>query len=232
MTRQESGYATITITAILLGLSIIAVAVLNHASASAQKSQKISERILLDAAIEGTFQTIVRDLINRDLAFSGASATLTKSSMNDVTIYVVLSSESGKIDINRDPIEVIDQALSLIIDDRTTQQRLVDLIKTTRSKGTLFQSISDLLEDESNLGLAPCLRDKFTVFRRNAISASRSNQSRSLDGQLLRIRAESRQNDSLNRGVDGVVLFTGDRSDPAWTMDWRRYTAPEMEACK
>ena len=76
----------------------------------------------------------------------------------------------------------------------------------------------------------PCLREALTVFHDAAPPTRRSGDESLRDGSLVRIRVETGSS-LASRGLDATVLLTGDRSNPAWIMDWRRYSDFDAEAC-
>ncbi len=231
MTRREDGYATIMVVSILLGLSIIAVAVLGKASASALKGEKVSNRILLDAAIEGVFHQTVAGIINGTLQVTSNQ----QESVNrvlDRQAYIFITSETDKINLNRAPIDDIRHALGAAISDPVTSSALLSEIEDARGKDTtVINSLDDLIDADMDSEGVACLRSKFTTFHTASPSAAAFSGQASLDGVILRIKIETRDSDQLNRGIDAAILLTGNREDPAWTMDWRRYTAPELETC-
>lgn len=232
MTRREEGYATITVTAVLTGLSIIAIALLGHASASASMSDRVSTRLQLDAALEGRFQHVVADLINGRMQLED-NVLETSAKNGDRTTYITISSEAGKTDINRAKLDDIKAQLQAAVRDSTTRSDMLKRIRAARTKSDIpFMSLNGILGDTMTTRDAACIRQAFTVFHHTNTIAPTRRQARSIAGRLVRIQIETRDTDTANRGIDSIVLFSGDRKDPAWTMDWRRYSQPEHGACR
>lgn len=232
MTKNEDGYATITVTAVLTGLSIIAVALLGHASAAASISDRVSTRLQLDASLEGRLQHVIADLINGKMQLRDHRLE-TSAKNNDRTTHITVSNEADKTDINRAELNEIDRRLKATVRDRESQSQIMKRIRAARAKSDIpFMSLGDVLDHTVSARDAACIRQNFTVFHTpNAFVVKRSD-TRSLSGSLVRIQVETRDADTANRGIDSIILFSGDRKDPAWTMDWRRYSLPENGVCQ
>ena len=232
MNRREEGYATIMVVSIMLGLSIIAVAVLERTSASAAMGQKVSQSILLDAQVEGALHETVANIINGGVSLraSGHTTTLQKS---DRVFHISVSPESSRINLNRAPLNGIELALAEHVQDADISTQIMKNIETARGDQTsVIKNMNAILPDTISAPDKACLHDYFTLFQSTAKPSSAASGRAFPDGSVLRIKVETRDADHLNRGVEAVILLTGKHDDPAWIMDWHRYTAPQQETCE
>ena len=231
MTRADGGYATILVTVLMGSLSLIAIAWLNLSSAEGRRAISLSERIATDYAVEGVFYTTLADVINHRTG-EGSRATSLRAEARDGHVIVSVTSLAEQIDINRSSIDEVKARITEIITEPALAAEITDVIR--KQSDTSESTIGKL--DTLGSGVAferalPCLREALTVFH-NAAPPSRRNGDDSLrDGSLVRIRVHT-VDGFASRGVEGTVLLTGDRSDPAWVMDWRRYSDFDAEECE
>lgn len=230
MSPNEQGYATVTVTALVLSLSTIALSVLNYTSAGLRSSSAVAERILLDARTEGVFNETLAGLLNGSISLRSDEPVHIVDN-RETGSRTLITDEAQKVDINRAPLEEVEAVLGDVSDDRQMRLQILETITKHRDRGALMQSVNAIMAPNMDSTLTACLRARFTVFKSPAASIARSDHRLSLDGRMLRIRTETSLPEQSDRGIDAVILFTGNKTDPAWIMDWRRYTAPEPEGC-
>lgn len=230
MISRDDGYATIVVTALMGSLSVIAIALLSLSGAESRRAVALSERIALDASIEGAFHIALADIVNRRSGLSGLQTTLPLEGGESVAVD--FRPVRDQIDINRADLEQIEDRLRASIADPATSAALIESVRRRRTgTDTAFDRLEDLGSGAGFDRALPCLREQLTVFHNAAPASGRSGEQRLRDGSVVRIRVET-QDGSASRGAEGTVLLTGDRSEPAWIMDWRRYSDFDAEECR
>tara|TARA_R110002049_G_scaffold32139_3_gene107534 strand:+ start:3187 stop:3888 length:702 start_codon:yes stop_codon:yes gene_type:complete len=230
MNSRDDGYATIVVTALMGSLSVIAIALLSLSGAESRRASALSERIALDAAIEGAFHIALADIVNQRSGLSGLQTTLHLEDGQPVGVDI--RPVQDQIDINRADMEQIEERLRSFIADPATRDVVIASVRQRRAgTGTPFDRLEDLGAGTGFDRALPCLREQLTVFHNAAPASGRSGEQRIRDGTVVRIRVET-QGGTAGRGAKGTVLLTGDRSEPAWIMDWRRYSDFDAEECK
>ncbi|WP_156950306.1 hypothetical protein [Hyphomonas neptunium] len=211
-------------------LSIIAMAWLNLASAEGRKALALSEQIATDYAIEGAFHTALADVINHRAGVGERRAAF-RSDGKDGYVSISVAPLTDHIDINRTPLEDIKTRISEVVSQKDLAAEITQYIQHHKDTSEVpIGRIDDLGSGVTFEKALPCLREALTVFH-NAAPPSRLNNDNDLrDGTLIRIRVAT-DGDSSRRGVEGTVLLTGNRSEPAWIMDWRRISDSEAEEC-
>lgn len=221
MTLPDSGYATVAVTALMSGLAIIALTVMNLSTQEARKAVKLSERLVTDMEIDGTFNQTVADLVNGNLVLTDSLTELSRP-LGEVGVVVRISSEATKKNINTAATEEIHQALLSASLPKPLIEKTIQAINDRPQKP--FLTIDELAtRSDTN---AACLREVLTVFRSTGVDTTA--KTRAADGSVLRIQITAV--DSL-RSADGTVLLTGKRADPVWLMDWSRQTNSERYSC-
>jgi len=231
MTRADDGYATILVTVLMGSLSLVAMAWLNLSSAEGRRASALSERIATDYAVEGAVNATLADVINHRSGAGNQTITL-KTGDGDGNAVVTVTSLTDQTDINRAPIDEVQTRIREIVKDTTVAVRISDQIRDHAGKSDMLFENLDALGSGADFDKAlPCLRDALTVFHDAAPPAGRSGDERLRDGSLVRIRVET-DGGFASRGLEATALLTGDRSNPVWIMDWRRYSDFDAEACE
>tara|TARA_R110002049_G_scaffold193364_1_gene362203 strand:+ start:4754 stop:5458 length:705 start_codon:yes stop_codon:yes gene_type:complete len=230
MKRADDGYATILVTVLMGSLSLVAMAWLNLSSAEGRRASALSERIATDYAIEGAVNATLANVINHRSGTGNQTIALKTGNRNGNAV-VTVTSLTDQTDINRAPIDEVEARVTESISNSALVAEILDQIRDRSGKSDLLFENLDALGSGADFNKAlPCLREALTVFHDAAPPTRRSGDESLRDGSLVRIRVETGSS-LASRGLDATVLLTGDRSNPAWIMDWRRYSDFDAEAC-
>lgn len=217
---SEAGYATVAVTALAAGLSIIALSVMGLASQKSNQSEQLIEQIQMDAALEGTLNQAAFDVLNQSIDLEAALEGYEENFGNHL-FKVRLEFEGEKINLNHTPLDEIEAYLrdqqSRTLSTRALSQR----IKRLRARGDRkIDSLDALLSSDVPENVINCLRDKLTVFHNSrSVVRRHEGQAFSPEGTYVRFVVEDT---STRRQLDSILLFTGLASDPAWAMSWRK----------
>lgn len=220
----QSGYATITVMALIMSLSIIAIAYLNLVSAKSAKALETIESARLDAALEGALHQTLAVLTGQ----SQTLASIDSIRFAEVDIIIDAEREADKTDINRAPLEAIEERLNRL---KFSPAEIAGLTRHIRDKrmrpDPLISSLDELFKFASSARSAACLRQHLTVF--HSPSKPKRNRDKNLDGTLIRFRLSDADE---RRGLDSIILFTGIQNDPVWTMSWRTFIPNQERSCE
>ncbi len=168
-TPAERGYILITaVWMLLLGASIVAVIMVHNMRASEQLSFE-REQTQIKYAQESAVETAVADIL-----FNGPRSPLSRLpaeasyTINDVSMQIRVSSESGKIDVNQaDPV-LIERALRGFGIAGSQRQAFLTIIAGERSASRLFQSPAEVAAAMQQAGIPVdgdfCPDKYFTTF--------------------------------------------------------------------
>lgn len=227
---REAGYATLTVTALMSALSLLAVGYTQFSIAEARKVERVTRQLTIDTALEGAFHQTVYDLQKQRLVIS--EEHVGQVSFDGYMFEVRFQIENNKLDLNRaNPGAALAIFNDILPADYTSQSRR--LFQARRSRDELvFETFPVLEAFVDNPDLAACLRDHVTLYRSTAIvePAFNGKEVQVSDGTILRIMLEHRD-ESQYRGLDTVVLFTGLEDDPYWILDWQRRDITERGEC-
>lgn len=228
MSRPDSGYATVTVTALMLGLSVLAITWMERSLVASRSADRLGAQILSDIHVEGALYEALGLLVNsrglpesslRDMHFSSG----------DLDAVVSISSVRDLIDINAAPIDEIENALKRLGLPPLDEQALMRRITETRGDGdTPFLSLADLASGVDAGALIPCLEQSFTVFHDPSPPIRRGESAKLGEGSLVRIRAHA---PGRNGALEAVVLVTGLREEPYWIFDWKHLSEPTHASC-
>ncbi len=166
---KEQGYVLITaVWMLLLGASIVTVIMLHNLRSSEELSFE-REQIQIKYAQDSAVETVVADILfNGPRSEFARPPTETSYTINDVSMQVRVSSESGKIDVNQaDPV-LIERALRGFGIGGSQRQAFLAIIAGERSASRLFQSPTEVAAAMQQAGIAVdsnfCPDKYFTTF--------------------------------------------------------------------
>jgi hypothetical protein len=231
MTKLEDGYATLTVSALMGALSLLALGYTNLSISEARKVDAVRAKIELDMALDGAFHQVLGELFSRSIAVY--------PHYPDQIIYqghnfnLSLQVENQKIDLNRAYMPNIKMELGEIFGDQIAQQLGSEIENRRDDFETAYESVSHLeklLDDPDHIA---CLRDQFTLFR--SVGMEQPDETDAIHyavpGMTLRIQLEKR--DAFGyRALDTIVLITGTPRDPFWVLDWQRREIGEIGECE
>lgn len=230
MTRPDAGYATVLVMGLMGSLSVMATAWLNLAAAEGRRAVALSEQIAADYAAEGAFHMALADILNQR-AGAGEQTTPFPADTGDHVFTLRIDPLTDQADINRDPTEEIRDRLVAVLPRQVLATQIADSIERHRQmQDAPIRRIEDLGSGEEFDEVLPCLREALTVFHNAAPPSRPGSTSRLTDGTLIRIRVAA-AGGPVQRGAEGIVLLTGNLAEPAWIMDWRRFSDLSKEEC-
>jgi hypothetical protein len=229
--NREDGYVTITVLALLLGLSIVAVSLLNLTASKARQANRLADTILLDIAIENTMNQTLARLANRELDTSTAIEGLDYV-VHDQTITVRLVDEGRKLALVLADDEAISARAETIGLTNAEAQSLRLLARNLKNESgeTRRLRFQDAL-DEFTENERACVSANFTPFRPALQLDRRDRGAQSLDGVMVQVFIEGRIGLGQQLGLSRTVLFTGRRDTPIWLFDEQRYDPAKQGAC-
>lgn len=230
MRQNEAGYATLTVTALCAGLSVIAIAFMNLTTGRANLGAKQTQILQLDARLEGALNVAISDLIHRQTTFSNLSQGSEVSFGGDA-FAVVVQYEGDKLNLNQVDASQIEREIARL---ELSSQMQSDLTQTLRAKRfqidsewLTFGELKDSLDHPAALN---CLRDRFTIFQSARVLSSVARTGRDgLDGTFLRFIVID---EAGTRGVDATVLLTGNVHQPVLIFDFARFNPRTQKDCE
>lgn len=133
---SQKGVALIAVLWIVAFLSTIASTVAHQSRTSLQMTKNRIEQLKLKQAAESAILISIASKINspHDQLLQGIN-----NEFDDIKISVSVSDESGKIDLNSAPIEVLYSLMAEIGFDEDTAQRMADVILDWRDEDSLVR---------------------------------------------------------------------------------------------
>ncbi|MEP3226285.1 MAG: hypothetical protein ABJO01_09940 [Parasphingorhabdus sp.] len=184
--RGERGYILITaFWLLLLGASLVALLMLKNlknAEDHAFERDQIQSRYAMESAVE----TVVADILfNGPRSAFAQLPAVTEYEINGVKMAVQVSSENGKIDLNRADAALIERALRGLGIAARPRQAFLDHVREQRKAGRFFRSTIDVEGAMQQAGFAGaggfCAERYFTVY--SGLSQPQANQ---MDAELAR----------------------------------------------
>lgn len=222
---------------LLLGASIVAYIIAHNLRVAEQYSFE-QEQLEIAYAQESAFETALADML-----FNGPRSTFanlpaeTSYSINGVQMRILVEIESGKIDVNRADVTLIDRALRGFGVSASKRDVFQRSLETKRRSGQLLESSSELhaLMEQSGIGIgnALCAADYFTVYSgltqpeksqmKSELSgalgqADLSRVSKARPGSALRITVQQQGREAINV----VTRVSGLIGQSHGILDWSR----------
>lgn len=229
MKQNEAGYATVTAAGILAGLSLLSISFLNLSDTTLKVSNQKSSMLLLDGALEAQLADTVTKLANgiqreEDFPLEGELSVLA------IPYQIIVESERGKLPLNQTTRqELLDRAGDLGLSS-TLSREIADRFSMARNGNPGRIKLEQIIPEADRPSLLNCLKKSISEFKVPAVF-KRADDQYNLDGEILRIKIQSNRSGTPNRGLETFVLFTGDRFEPVWTLDWTRYSVKENQIC-
>lgn len=215
MDRQERGYATLTVSVLMLGLSLIAVAITERAAAKRLDAHRLSERILSDIYQEGSLFEALGTLINQPQNYPASQARF-QFSAGGQSASITTSSLRNLINVNQmSPLELSDALEGRGIESDLRTEILAGQRRGRATTPPIIFDLSDLGESEAFEAALPCLRRWLTVFQDPARTGDREPVE--ADPHFIHLRSQS---PGSTQAVEAVILITGHPDEPFWIFDW------------
>ena len=229
MTHREAGYATVTVAAVLSALSITSVGFMHLSHSTTANSARLSSDILVDGALEEALAATLTSLVNLESTIEDYPIVTTLSG-SDLDAQTSVETERDKLGLNSAETTDFTDALANSNIRATYHLALSQAFRRAVSRRPAHTTVRQLLPDGATSGLADCLRSTFTEHKVPAVF-KRDNQRHLLNGEIYRIKIETKPESHTPRVLDVAVLFTGDDRDPVWVLNWDRYSISKKE-CK
>lgn len=232
MSKSQGGYVTVTVMALLLGLSIVALSLTGLTRAKTNLANRTAEQTLLDIKLESAFNTVMADLIEQRLAFSSGLMPIDIGD-GSTAIEVSLRDEGAKLRLsNAIEQEILEKATALSLTPDETSKVIALWRGLQGTNQTDLTRLQKRYQENWPPNLRACYRDNFTWFVAPRRIAQRSSSPNRLDGAMISVHIRGEHNSGAKRGLMAVALITGRRDDPVWIFDWQRMDLNEMENCR
>lgn len=228
--KQENGFATIAILAFLIGLTSIAVALTSRSIhlLSTVKKETAREQSRLDMRSATRFEAA------RYLNSENASLSSNYVEFSQGRVEVSASNEQHKIDVNRAEFMDIEAAFEALGDINPSQSAEQIFEARNASNGEdIFRSIDAVvvylgLEGETAL----CLHEALTAFAStfDPLQIGRRGRTDS-SGAILNLKSRLADTREMDLVFEEIVVFTGDKQRPIWSVYERYFRPSEMGAC-
>lgn len=220
--KRDSGYATAAVTALLAGLSLISLMVLQLSATRAELSITMSQTLITDIEIENIFHEVSADLANGKIDMEPHILHISRKS-GSTEVSVAISDESTKININDASVGDVTELLE--------SSALKELSHSYSSKikppnGTQYNSLKDVFSSSELL----CAHKFLTVFRPSSSARATQGSRSAPDGSILTLQLSSKPPSSA-RTLLATILLTGKSTEPVWVMDWVRITPARNKNC-
>ena len=229
MSRPDSGYATVTVTALMLGLSVLAVAWMDKSLAASKSADRLSAQILSDLYVEGALNEALGILINsRGMQETSLQDMHFSSREHDAIVSIVPM--RNLLDLNSASLDEIEARLDeadLTVLQRRNVLRRIELRRDEDKSGPLL-SLQDLGNEPEFTSLLPCLEQDFTVFHDPSPPVRRGESTKLGEGNLVRIRALA---PGEAGAINAIILITGLRDEPYWIYDWKHTSERDHATC-
>lgn len=225
---NEAGFATVVTMVLCVGLSVLAIAWLNRAQASAVAASQEVERESVRLALRSAIARTQMHLASGAITEPGTSAFTFKG----VHVEVEVKNEQEKIDVYRAASGDLSAAVKKAPADlRDRLEQAVDEQRSTTVSnrlglGALLASI------EASEAEAECLWTQLTVHASTVDPlASVERQDRSLEGAILEIEAVVAGPVQRDMGREAIVVLTGDRRAPILVLSDRSFRPSQTRGC-
>lgn len=173
---RESGFVLLAaIWLLVLAASIAAALMLRSMTAArgtAAEAEALRDKLALDGAAEAAIASLIFEG-NRS-AWTGAPRPVTIGGRD---VAVTLSSENGRLDINKAEVRTVDAALRGVGTAAEERQRITQALAARRAAGRDYAATAELrtlLSDGAAAKSAACALDLFTLF--SGLAAPAPNQ--------------------------------------------------------
>lgn len=228
MKHSDAGYATVTVTALMMGLSVLAIAWMEQSVASSRSADRLSAQVLSDIFQEGALNDALGQLIN-SRGMPEASMQQMRFPSIDHEAIVSVSPMRDLVDINTASIDEIEDKLQGLLVSPLQQRDILTRIRNHRAqRNDLIMSLDELGDDEEFAAYLPCLEQGLTVFHDTSPPIRRGEGAKLGEGSLVRIRSRAPGRDET---VEAVVLITGLNEEPYWIYDWKHTSEANHANC-
>lgn len=233
MRDDEEGYATATMIALLTALSLVSASILSSAVTENKRADMLLQRAQVDGLLD---QLVFREIHNLLIIKRRPEFQPYVTTLEGISFEIRTSDEMGRQDLNRDSLDSLRVVIGDQIDAERTANAFVEYLSSARQTSKVaFESIAELRAWPGFSSFeAACMSDKFSLYRSSInpmITHRREAQSFSLVGAILRIDARITTESGPQRGLQSIVLLTGDHRKPYRVMEWRRYSDYSAETC-
>ena len=225
---REAGYATVTVTALMMGLSVLAIAWMERSVTASRSADRLSAQILADIYQEGAINDALGQLINsRGKPEASMQQMRFRSAGHEAIVSV--SPMRDLVDINAASIDEIENRLRGLPVSPLQQRDILTRIRSHRAQGDdRIMSLQELGDGEEFAASLPCLEQGLTVFHDPSPPIRRGEGAKLGEGSLVRIRSRA---PARNDMVEAVVLITGVSEEPYWIYDWKHTDETEHAYC-
>lgn len=229
---DDDGYIMAAALAALFAMALVAAAMVSVSGSALARTKRIEtaaqNRIAVESAIRMVGSQLAMDPRRRQLEVTDGSASV---EVGATPVSLNLSWESARMDVNRAPLEEIEDALATADLEMSFRTAILANVRAAQADGVPISLLDDL--DLPNGALA-CAHQHLTTFggqteTRQVESAQPTAVGRPAAGAKLRIDAWP-ANGGLGRTA--VILMTGDADDPYLVLDWREYRGDGGDACR
>lgn len=228
MTRRDAGYATVTVTALMLGLSVLAIAWMEKSLTSSKSADRLSAQILSDIYVEGALNEALGTLINSRGLPEEALRNMTFRS-GEQEARVTLSSMRNLVDLNSAPMDEIEHRLKTLNISPLEQRRILARLQDRSGPDADPLLSLEPLDDAADFSsLLPCLEEHFTVFHDPSPPTRRGESAKLGEGSLVRIIASA---PTQHSALQATVLITGLNEEPYWVFDWKHTNEANHATC-
>ena len=228
MTRQDQGFATVAVTALLGALSVVAIAYLQLSLTQARKARLLADQVKIDLALAGALAQTLALIQNGNLTAS-PTGLRRPIRFDNVTYQLALSFEYRRTRATKESLLSFADEQAHRFNGETERAAYLNRVRTLTEEEL---EAPDFGWAEAVLArdTLSCLRGSRTVFAPTGTSALREDGMGPIpDGHFIRLVLEPQMGKA--RGLDVVVLKTGRRDQPFWVMSWRRYSGRETFSC-
>lgn len=233
MKPNEAGYATAGVITLMAVLSLVTSSLLNMALTENKRADTLINRAQLDARLK---QTVMQEIAHY-LSVDRYPNLKTKAvEIDGVAIEIAVSDEQARLDLNRSDFAELSSGLMRVFEDPNSASALLNHIRAARERSQMaFESLDELRGwPKLSRQEASCLSGRFSIYRSSLnplVVTRREAQAFSMVGAILRIDARRVDKGKAPRGLQAVVLLTGDHKKPYRLMEWRRYSDYAAENC-
>lgn len=228
MSQHQAGYATVAVTGLLAGLSVLGVSYLNLSNASLNISDRATRQLLLDGRLEEVLAETITHLAN---GIHETTDYPRQHRIGQSSVSISVENERNKLNLHRATEKELSEVLAQIDLNRDQEIDIRRNFREKRMKSSEKMSFSDVLPADFDAEAFSCLQSVVTEFT-PPIVFKRASAAEVLDGEILRVRVDAEAKGQSSRGLEAFVLFTGDRADPVWVMKWNRYFLTSDWGCK
>ena len=201
--HSQSGYATIAVTMIVAGLSVIAVAWQQLNLASATRAVFAAERIEQDLRLESAMNEIFADLLNEKIELD--QQAVWRGDKRGLPAQIVIVRD--RLDVNRTGMDSVRTAASELPLSATTRTEFVrNLESWNKDDEVAVQFLDQLFPEDTTPTEQACLRGAFTTF---STAARNRTSGMSLSAVITWVRSPARASTRRNWRVPPAGSLLG-----------------------